>query len=29
MINKPKGTYDLYGNDARIYDFLLDIFKGT
>ena len=28
MIKKPKGTYDLYGEDAIIYEFLLDIFKG-
>ena len=28
MITKPKGTYDLYGQDAKVYDFLLDIFKG-
>ena len=25
---KPKGTYDLYGTDAKVYEYLLDIFKG-
>lgn len=28
MITKPKGTYDLYGNDSIIYDYALTVFKG-
>ena len=25
MITKPKGTYDLYGKDARIYKYISDV----
>ena len=28
MITKPKGTYDLYGEDTKIYDYVLDTFRG-
>ena len=28
MLTKPKGTYDLYGNDSLIYDYALTVFKG-
>ena len=28
MITKPKGTYDLEGLNAKIYDYALDTFKG-
>lgn len=28
MITKPKGTYDLIGNDTFIYDYALETFKG-